>query len=1042
MDQHELLRIIKEAAEDGRTELDLSFNQLTALPDAVAQLQDLTTLDLRLNQLTSVPDAIAQLQNLTGLYLGDNQLTSLPEAIGQLRNLTTLNLYHNQLTSLPDAIAQLQNLTELYLSEDQLTALPDAIAQLKNLTTLDLGHNHLTSLPDAIAQLDKLTTLYLNFNQLTALPHAIAQLQNLTTLDLSGNQLTALPHAIAQLQNLTTLDLRHNQLTGLPDAIPQLQNLTTLDLGRNQLTALPDAIPQLHNLTTLYLGDNELTALPDAIAQLQNLTTLDLRHNQLTALPAEMARLARLWDLRLDGNPLTSPPEAVVHQGTAAVLAYLRERLEAGARQWVSKMLLVGEGGVGKTSLLDALEGKPHDADKETTHGIEIRPLDVAHPKEDGVAMRLNAWDFGGQEIYHATHQFFLTGRSLFLLLWNMRHGWEQGKLRYWLETIHARAPESPVLIVGTHLDQRNTDLPFEQLRDEFPQLAGHYKVSNSDGTGIEAFRAALGEAAAGLPLMGEEWPRDWLKAAEALRDSDEQWVRPKRMAEVMVEHGVKEADTPVLAQYLHDLGDLLDYSGDEDLKDTVILKPQWVSTYISRVLESDGVQDGILRRPHMEELWADLDPGLHDHFLRLMEKFDLSYRTLENREISIVVEKLSQDPPDYRSRWDALEGGNEIAMRFELSTVPAGIPSYFIARSHRFSLHLHWLYGALFSDKKTPEHLGLIRSFPGTETVELRVRGPYPHNFFALLRDGFEVTLDRFPGLKVERFVPCPGHDGQGCAHAFLFEQLCKRLETMPPRPTVECPESLATVDVQKLVFGLARVTQGDVLAFLDAKFREMEMASQERHAELMEQVGDLTALAQREFAGSFRAMQDNVDTHCPNVFALEPPTDGWRAWVGAPVGEKLTLQLYCQAPGEWHPVLEGRYQFDAPPEWLETMAPYVNRMVTVLGKAAPVVNAAVKVKWPDVEAVMGNELKLMTELVKLLPQVERSREAELARRLSPTDAPERAYGEALHTLRRLLDKLEPDRSPDYCGGLKKVLTPEGHYLWLCPHHAEEYRR
>ena len=63
--------------------------------------------------------------------------------------------------------------------------------------------------------------------------------------------------------------------------------------------------------------------------------------------------------------------------------------------------------------------------------------------------MRLSAWDFGGQQIYHATHQFFLTNRSLFLLLWSSRAGWEQGNLRYWLDIITARAPESPIVLGG-----------------------------------------------------------------------------------------------------------------------------------------------------------------------------------------------------------------------------------------------------------------------------------------------------------------------------------------------------------------------------------------------------------------------------------------------------------------------------------------------------------------------------------------------------------------------------------------------------------------
>ena len=67
--------------------------------------------------------------------------------------------------------------------------------------------------------------------------------------------------------------------------------------------------------------------------------------------------------------------------------------------------------------------------------------------------MTLNAWDFGGQEVYHATHQFFLASRSLFLLAWNSRLGWEQGKLHNWLDTIKALAPDSPVMLVATHLD-------------------------------------------------------------------------------------------------------------------------------------------------------------------------------------------------------------------------------------------------------------------------------------------------------------------------------------------------------------------------------------------------------------------------------------------------------------------------------------------------------------------------------------------------------------------------------------------------------------
>lgn len=59
------------------------------------------------------------------------------------------------------------------------------------------------------------------------------------------------------------------------------------------------------------------------------------------------------------------------------------------------------------------------------------------------------------QEEYYATHQCFLTRRSLYLLLWDITQGIEGLKsLQPWLENIEGRAPKSPVIVVATHLDQ------------------------------------------------------------------------------------------------------------------------------------------------------------------------------------------------------------------------------------------------------------------------------------------------------------------------------------------------------------------------------------------------------------------------------------------------------------------------------------------------------------------------------------------------------------------------------------------------------------
>ena len=80
--------------------------------------------------------------------------------------------------------------------------------------------------------------------------------------------------------------------------------------------------------------------------------------------------------------------------------ALISEILE-GARDGI---WLLGTRQVGKTSLLKVLRGGEIDPREEQTHGILIDELSLPHLERDGIEMKLACWDFGGQEIYRATH--------------------------------------------------------------------------------------------------------------------------------------------------------------------------------------------------------------------------------------------------------------------------------------------------------------------------------------------------------------------------------------------------------------------------------------------------------------------------------------------------------------------------------------------------------------------------------------------------------------------------------------------------------------
>jgi hypothetical protein len=939
------------------------------------------------------------------------------------------------LTKAPANLERLTRLNELHLSQNNIAELPAWIGRFAELRILDVSGNLLQDVPPELARLVNLHTLYLAVNQFEELPSEICALIGLDRLRLSGNRLSKLPVEIGNLMGLEELHLRSNRLAALPPEIGKLAHLKLLNV-RN----------------------NSLRSLPQEIGRLAKLERLDLGKNQLKMLPPELGHLPNLKELILDGNPLQSPPPEIVRQGTPAVLAYLRE-LRASTRQWVSKLLLVGEGGVGKTSLLRALRGEGFDFQESTTHGIEIGSLALPHPDEANVKMQLNTWDFGGQVIYHATHQFFLTNRSLYIVVWNARTGFEQGKLYYWLDTIQSRAPESPVLLVATHIDEREANIPFADLKQKYPQVVAHLAISNKDATGMDALRRAIAETAAGLPLMGEMWPAAWLAAVNAIRARArrENYLMPSQLFALMREDKVARDDAEVLAQWLHELGEILYFSDDEDLNHIVILNPQWVTQAISRVLDSEEViaNHGLFTRKHMDRLWGDLDPGMRDHFLRLMEKFDLSYRTLEDRDVSLIVERLTFDPPGFQSQWDrVLEGGPcaEISMKFEMgSTMPAGVPTWFIARTHRFTTRTHWRFGGLFSDGPEGRHLGLVQAFPHDRYLSLTVRGPAPQNFFALLRDGLEYTLKRFPGLRIERKIPCPGHIGEACAHEFDLAHLERAVERKTPILQIQCPVSFENVSVPQLLFGMHMSLRDEVLDVQRqtlSRLEKMELA-----------MSELNEMTQREFTKLFNREQSRLESFCPNIFILRPSTKErhitglmepvrMSAAAKSILHEKMELQLYCQSPGCWHPTgfqrgttdpHSGLYQVDNPTEFLKAVAPYVRKMFKALKFAAPIVGVWTGAITPrDYEEYFKDNIKEMGKLTDRLPESDEERELRMSGKSAGTEEFERASGAALRELRHLLD--EKDRKQVW-GGLKRLLTKEGHYLWLCRHHAEEYR-
>ena len=126
---------------------------------------------------------------------------------------------------------------------------------------------------------------------------------------------------------------------------------------------------------------------------------------------------------------------------------------------------------------------------RATTHGIEVTGVHMPHPVlPTTTELTLNIWDFGGQEVYRISHQFFFSAQAVYLLVWKAREGQEENALNHWMERIRLRVgARARVVIVATHCEERRSELDFPSLKLLFGEmLAGSCEIDSATGHGID----------------------------------------------------------------------------------------------------------------------------------------------------------------------------------------------------------------------------------------------------------------------------------------------------------------------------------------------------------------------------------------------------------------------------------------------------------------------------------------------------------------------------------------------------------------------------
>jgi rubrerythrin len=133
---------------------------------------------------------------------------------------------------------------------------------------------------------------------------------------------------------------------------------------------------------------------------------------------------------------------------------------------------------------------------------------------QDSESFKFNIWDFGGQEKYDATHQIFITSRSVYLFLTEARDESNYQDVFYWLNTINLLSHDSPVIVVLSKFDERQKKLPESVYKYQFTNIVKFVDVSCADGH--ERTIENLKDAATG---ENYEWTKMYAKFAATARE-------------------------------------------------------------------------------------------------------------------------------------------------------------------------------------------------------------------------------------------------------------------------------------------------------------------------------------------------------------------------------------------------------------------------------------------------------------------------------------------------------------------------------------------
>lgn len=270
------------------------------------------------------------------------------------------------------------------------------------------------------------------------------------------------------------------------------------------------------------------------------------------------------------------------------------------------KLIVLGNGRVGKTSMIRVLKEGEFSSEEQTTHGVQFWPWELSAPEPGDPPIKVNVWDFGGQDIYLGTHAMFLRGRAVFVITWDReteKTQWYEDKegeyrhrnypLQYWLDYVEHVSPGSPVIVVETKCSSEGAHVPVKgsvkidhERVSECWYNAAATKTSQRNESRLRELLSQAAEQCLGTPEaqrmgVGRWGAKQRLRAMVA--EGEPKTMTRAEFDALCGEHRLDPAHNGLFLALLHHSGVVFHREGH--FGDAIVLDQRWACDAIYTVL-------------------------------------------------------------------------------------------------------------------------------------------------------------------------------------------------------------------------------------------------------------------------------------------------------------------------------------------------------------------------------------------------------------------------------------------------------------------------